>query len=316
MSGPSFINFCELSLCSMPESFQINIPSPVECLQDFHQDYEVYIKREELIHPLFGGNKWRKLKYNIEFFNNNDYSHIISFGGAFSNHIAALSAIAYKYNIPSVGLIRGEINDLNNPTLTKAKANGMELYAISRSEYRLKENSKDVQEILSQYPNSLLIPEGGSNELARKGVNEIGYEIGDRYDYVIVAAGTGMTAMGILESLSPETKLIIVAVLKDNSLVDKMKSVGKNASTYHLTFDFHEGGYAKVTERLSREYHSFFNHYNIALDPIYNAKVLLALRTLCYQNYFQRGSKILFLNTGGLQGSEAYIYRFGNKWAI
>ena len=153
----------------------MNLPSPIQRLYDpiwENQEIELYIKREDLIHPIVNGNKYRKLKYNLE----TNPKCIITFGGAFSNHIHATASAGKLYNIPTVGIIRGELDE-NNPTLLHARSCGMDLRFIDRSTYKLKEKSDVAKSIIAEYNESLILPEGGNNALARKGTSEVVIEI-------------------------------------------------------------------------------------------------------------------------------------------
>lgn len=269
-----------------------------------------------MIHPLFGGNKWRKLKYNIEAFKNSDHSCIVSFGGTFSNHISALAHICDYHNIPCVGLIRTDTIDEDNPTLQTVRKCGMKLHSVSRAEYRLKEKSEQVQDILDMYPGAYLVPEGGSNRLARQGVSEILEEFRDEdYDYVMVAAGTGMTAAGIITSLDPACRLIAVNVLKNRSLDDSIKSyLEAEHNNWQVDHEHHFGGYAKVPDELIEFYHHFYTDYKIELDPVYNAKLMYAAFDLIKNGDIAPSSRVLCIHTGGLQGIRAYEYLSGKVW--
>ena len=156
---------------------KLNLPSPIELLTRFSPYNEVYIKREGLIHSKFGGNKWRKLKYNIDQFRQQGFQTLITFGGPFSNHIAATAAICYKFSIPCIGIIRGSYIDVSNPTLSEARDNGMILHHVPKDAYKLKEASEAVNEIISSYNKPMLIPVGGNNASGRKGMKDLMNEI-------------------------------------------------------------------------------------------------------------------------------------------
>lgn len=294
----------------------LNIPSPIQHL-DTINNIELYIKREDLIHLTFGGNKWRKLKYNLEAYNSGNYQTIITFGGAFSNHIAATAAICNYYKIPSVGIIRGTYIDEQNPTLNLAKKNGMILHHVPKTEYKLKTNSSYINSFIENYPNPMIVPEGGSNTLAKKGVMEMVSEIKNfnHFDHITVAAGTGMTAAGIIEACTPKTKIWVINVLRNESLKQTIHNtlINKNKNWEVLSsFDF--GGYAKVPETLKTFSNNFNTKYNTLLDPIYTSKMMYATLSLINSNTFKKGEKILAIHTGGLQGIVGFEYVTKSTW--
>lgn len=236
---------------------------------------------------------------------------MVTFGGAFSNHIAATASACHHYNIPCVGIIRGTYADPRNPTLQKAKAQGMQLHHIPKVEYKLKENSAEVQDILQLYERPYLIPEGGSNTLAMRGCAEAMDEINayaEVFDYVILAAGTGMTAAGLISTKTSQ-KIIVVNVLKNIGLEDTITShLIRPTSNWSVNNDFHCGGYAKTTPELIDFINRFNAQYNILLDPIYNGKAMRAAIAMIESRAFPEGARILYVLTGGQQGVTGYNY--------
>lgn len=296
---------------------KLNIPSPVHFVDTFQEEVALHIKREDLIHNAFGGNKWRKLKYNIDYFLKNNLSTLITFGGPFSNHIAAVSSIGNYYKIPTVGIIRGTYEDPNNPTVLKAKSNGMQIWHIPKLEYKLKEESPQVQSIISQYAGPYVVPEGGSNAWAKKGVIECGKEIISQghFSDVIVGAGTGMTASGIIDALDNQSKVWVVNVLKNTGLKRTIEAqVSCENKNWEIVDNYTFGGYAKTTEELIIFAQSFYKKYKIKLDPIYTAKTLFASLDLIKQKKIQPHSNVLAIHTGGLQGIEGFEYVSKNVW--
>ncbi len=302
-------------------SSHLLLPSPIEVithpsLEDF--DGALYIKREDIIHKEFGGNKWRKLVYNLHEFDKGNYSHIVTLGGPFSNHIAATAQACFTFGYPSVGIIRGRMIDPNNPTLNKAKEAGMELRHISKEEYRIGNKSEVVNQILNEYPQPYFIPEGGSNQLAINGVSELMNEVHqqeERFDTVVVAAGTGTTAAGIIRESKEE--VIVINVLKNQSLHDTIVSklnVAKNEK-WQVNHDYHFGGFAKTTEELISFINRFKTETGIQLDPVYTGKAMYATLDLIAKKQLE-GRRILFVHTGGLQGIIAYNYIRKNKSKI
>ena len=296
---------------------ELQLPSPIQQPKSDTDTVQLQLKREDLIHPAFGGNKWRKLKYNLQKFNIGSYSHLVTFGGAFSNHIAATAAVGAYFSIPTIGIIRGSYVDENNVTLGKAKAQGMRLFPISREAYKMKEQSPEFQRIIKGYSRPLVVPEGGSNQHGFKGCQEIMQEVQQQqeqpYDYVVVPAGTGMTASGVI-STSLKENILVVNVLKNAGLEATIRAeLGKEQNNWSVLSDYHFGGYAKVKPELIDFINAYYKEHRIALDPIYNGKALYAVYDLIEKNHFPVGSRILYLLTGGQQGIAAYNSRCKNE---
>jgi 1-aminocyclopropane-1-carboxylate deaminase len=271
---------------------------------------DLYVKREELIHRDISGNKWRKLKYNLEQVSSDNKKGIITFGGAFSNHIHATAAAGYYYGISTVGIIRGEA-DPSNPTLRQAQAWGMRLHYVSRSAYRNKEDAEDVQAILAKYPGYLLLPEGGSNQTATQGTREIVTELNTQKDitHMVVSAGTGATAAGMITALLPHQHLWVVSALKGDFLKREINQyLSTPSKQWTLLTDYHRGGYARVDNALIDYIHTYHQETGIALDPIYNAKSMMALDDLVAKGQIPTGSTVAYIHTGGLQGIAACNY--------
>ncbi len=292
---------------------QLQLPSPVTKFSfENKYDCQLFIKREDLIHPEFGGNKWRKLKYNIAAFRNGNYSRILTFGGAFSNHIAATAKICQAYKIPCTGIIRGELSDPNNPTLNDAENAGMELIHVSRSDYALKEKSELITQLISKYNQPFVIPEGGSNTNAIRGVAELVTEfehVDFSYDYIVVSAGTGMTASGIISVARKSCKVVVINALRNAGLTESIISfLPEPATGWEIIHDYTFGGFAKVTDELIYFANSMYAEHQLRLDPIYNAKAFYGTLDLIEKGYFQRNAKIIYVCTGGIQGISAYNY--------
>ncbi len=291
----------------------LQIPSPIMLLPLEVEGVNVYIKREDLIHPEYGGNKYRKLKYNLDAFRNGGYSHIVTFGGAFSNHIAATAAMCKDHGIKSIGLIRGDRLDSSNPTLKKASDNGMKLIPISRSEYRLKHQSPVVQKILSELSHPYIVPEGGSNAMALLGVTEMMNEINDHechFDELVVSGGTGATAAAIIKFMKEGSRLTIVNALKNRGLDEELvRKFGiENTSRFTIDHEAHHGGYAKVTAELIEFINTFKEKTKVPLDPIYTGKMMYAVIKDYVHREEMMGKNILCIHTGGLQGVEGFNY--------
>ncbi len=289
------------------------IPSPIEQIHDplfEEKGLEVWIKRDDLIHPHIMGNKWRKLKYNILHVQESHLAGIVTFGGAYSNHIAATAADCAANQLPSIGIIRGdELSPDSNPTLRFASDQGMKLQFVSRNEYRqLKENQHQLQQT---HPGYLILPEGGTNELAIRGCQEIWTEMDQSFDYVITSVGTGGTMAGLLKAMSGEGKLIGISALKGNFIHSEFRNMLQHHNipfeNYELMDQWHFGGYGKVTDDLVAFINDTKEKINVLFDPIYTAKMYFAVTKLIETNYFPSNSKIVLIHTGGLQGIAGFI---------
>ena len=273
----------------------------VEIKTDF--DIQIFIKREDLIHPKISGNKFWKLFFNVNQYleSNPENPLLITFGGAFSNHIASVSAFGKEFGIPTIGIIRGnelENNWQENPTLSEASKNGMEFFFVSREDYQNKE--KLIVQFSKKYPNALIIPEGGSNEMAVKGVQYmLGNDTKD-FDYLCTAVGTGGTIAGISKFAEENQKVVGIKVVKDDSL-QKTISEWSRRSNFDLV-DADENRYGKITDGNIRFINWFYEKYEIPLDPIYTGKMMQKIFDLAEKDFFPKGSKILTFHTGGLQG--------------
>ena len=292
----------------------LKIPSPILHLDTLGDNISIDIKREDKIHPLYGGNKWRKLKYNIQAFQSGDFKTLVTFGGAFSNHISATAQLCHDLQIPSVGIIRGTFVDPNNPTLKLAKTCNMQCIHVPKTAYKIKSDSSLIKELIEDLDKPYVIPEGGSNELAKQGLIEMANEIPKAtYDHIIVPCGTGMTAFGLLQGIELSTHVHIINVLK-NPGIDRLFLDYSEKTNYTIYNDLHHGGYAKISSLLYDFAWTFYNKYQLPLDPIYNAKSVFALFHLIKNKMIDTNSKVLILYTGGNQGITAYNYRHSNKW--
>lgn len=265
----------------------------------------LFLKREDLIDEEISGNKYWKLFYNINEYLENQPKNpqIITFGGAFSNHISAVSTLGKKIKIPNLGIIRGEELEnsfTENPTLRKAHENGMKFRFVTRSEYRDKE--KLTENLKKEFPNALIIPEGGSNKLAVKGIQYMLKNETKNFNYLCSAVGTGGTLAGISKYAEENQQVIGFSVVKDESLESEIfKFSGKRN---FILIPAEEGGYGKISEELVNFINDFKKNYGIALDPIYTGKMMKGLFQKIEEGYFPEESRILAFHTGGLQGIE------------
>ncbi len=284
-----------------------------EIKNDFLSKHNVqlYIQRDDLIHPEVSGNKWRKLKYNINEYFFRGCQSILTFGGAYSNHIAATAAVGKLFDIETHGIIRGE--EVINPTLKKAKKDGMICHFISREEYKKKHQSEFVINLLYSLINPYVIPEGGANLLGLKGCAEIvkGFD----FDVVTCPCGTGSTLSGIISSLQGNQQAIGFPVLKGGDFLQK--DITKNLellkchnNNWKLETNFHFGGYAKYRPDLIKFINEFWKENTIKLDPVYTGKAMYGLYCLIESGALL-GKKILFIHTGGLQGIPGFEGRYG-----
>lgn len=273
-----------------------------ECIK--YSDFEVVIRREDLVHQHISGNKFRKLKYNILEAKKLKKSSILTFGGAYSNHIAA-TAFSGKINgLKTIGVIRGaELGKHidSNPTLRFAKSCGMELVFIDRESYRNKKNKNFIEKFKSDFGDFYLIPEGGTNALAVKGCEEILQEEDVIYDYICVSVGTGGTISGIINASELHHKVLGFPALKGDFLREDIRKFATQ-NNWDLLTDYHFGGYGKINTDLVAFINDFKSVYKIPLDPVYTGKMMFGVFDLIDKNYFSEHSKILAIHTGGLQG--------------
>ncbi len=268
----------------------------------------IYIKREDKFHPAISGNKWRKLKYNLIEAKKQRKKILLTFGGAYSNHIYATAAAGKLFGFRTIGLIRGEEHLPLNPTLTFAKNNGMKIHYVSRSEYRRRYDSGFIEEVYEKFGDVYLIPEGGTNLLALKGAAEIIEDINIDFDYICSACGTGGTLAGIIAGLNGNKKALGFPVLKGASFLEKnIENLitdfnGKLFNNWQLFLDYHFGGYAKINRDLIDFIFEFEKLNGIQLDPVYTGKMMYGIYDLLLNGYFKSGSTIIAIHTGGLQG--------------
>ncbi|MBX7171129.1 MAG: pyridoxal-phosphate dependent enzyme [Pyrinomonadaceae bacterium] len=267
------------------------------------KNIRLFIKREDLIHPDISGNKFWKLFYNVENYlsQNPNNSQIIAFGGAFSNHIFAVSALGKLLNINTLGIIRGDElknNWQENPTLFKANQNGMEFRFVNRTDYRNKE--KLIENLELEFPEALIIPEGGTNKLAVEGIKFMLGDEAKEFDYLCCAVGTGGTLAGISKFAEANQKVLGFKVVKDDSLESKIFELS-GRKNFEL-IDASEKGYGKFSDETIRFINEFYKQFNIPLEPIYTGKMMRKLFELIEADFFPKDLKILAFDTGGLQG--------------
>lgn len=265
---------------------------------------ELFIKREDQLHAFVSGNKYRKLKYNLKEAEKLGFKTLLTFGGAFSNHIAAVASAGYILGFKTIGIIRGEelrTEVVHNPTLRFAQENGMQFKFVPRDVYREKMSEAFLKKLKHEFNDFYLIPEGGTNTLAVKGCEEILSEDDKNFDVVCCAIGTGGTISGLINCSKHRQQVLGFPALKGSFLhEDISKFVTK--TNWDIITDYHFGGYAKINSELVTFINQFKSENNIPLDPIYTGKMMYGIFDLINKNYFPKGSRILAVHTGGLQG--------------
>ena len=274
------------------------------------REIQLYIKREDELHPVISGNKMRKLKYNLKAAKTQNKKTLLTFGGAFSNHLLATAAAAKEHKFKAVGVVRGdELAYQNlNPTLAKAVEYGMQLHFVSRDYY--KNLTQQNAELPAQLNGSdvYVIPEGGANELAVQGCQEILTESDSDFNFIFCAAGTGTTMAGIAKSIKAPQKLIGVASLRDTGLKRRIADLSEQ-SEFELLDEYHLGGYAKINSDYIHFLNDFYRQTKVLLDPIYTGKMMYAIFDKVNFGNFDKESQILAIHTGGLQGIQGMNQR-------
>ncbi len=287
-------------------------PSPVQSICPNWQGIEqvnLQVKRDDLLHPIISGNKWRKLKYALLGAVQQQKQHIISFGGGYSNHLHALGYCCFKLNIQFTAIVRGNYSANLSPMLhdlTQWQAN---IHYVDRITYQKRAEPDYLQSLQAQYPQALIIPEGGSEASALQGVAEIIQEAGNAFNYIVAPVASAGTLAGLISAnTNQHTKVIGIAVLKGKGYLEKLVNhllIDPPTSNHHwqIEHDYHFGGYAKADSKLKQFCTDFTQQTQIPIEPVYSGKMFFALSQLISQQQFAQGSKILALHTGGLQGA-------------
>lgn len=275
----------------------------------------VHLKREDLVFSLASGNKWRKLKYNLAAFKESNASALLTFGGAFSNHLAAVAALGARYNIATVGIVRGAelAHKPLNPTLATCQQNGMQLFFVSREEYRQKEEGKTVLGLKKKHGALYVLPEGGTNALAVKGCTEILTPEDATFDTICCAVGTGGTLAGLAASCKVHQHIVGFQVVKDASIPDRIRTFAPQDNWTLVQHPVHPG-YAQVSKPLVAFARDVLQQTGVLLDPIYTAPMLFQLVQMIKENTWTFGTKLLLIHTGGTQGIAGFNSRHGLQW--
>ncbi len=289
----------------------LQLPSPlVQLNSEFLREkaVDLWIKREDLIHPHLSGNKWRKLEFNLEERKKQRKTGILTFGGAYSNHIYATAAAGQLFDFSTIGVIRGEATLPLNPTLSFATNAGMKLDYVDRTTYRDKEKLKSIYQ--TQYPDYYFLPEGGTNIYAIPGcartVEELRGQLLQLPDYICLACGTGGTLAGIVSGLMGESKVLGFSALKGNFHQQDIQQLLaeaniKDPKNWSINTDYHFGGYARRTPALDAFITDFNDNYGIPLEWIYTGKLMYGIFDLIEKDFFPKGSKIVVIHTGGIR---------------
>lgn len=285
-------------------------PSPITRIVDAELDrckVELWIKRDDLIHPIVSGNKWRKLKYTINNALHQNAECIISMGGQYSNHLHALAFASKALGLKSSAIIRGEKPTQFTPTLLDLEQWGMELNFISRQDYRLLRHIKVINDLPQIKTGQYWIPEGGATNLALKGISESINEIDMDYDLMAVACGTGTTLAGLIANGIESRHFLGIATIKNagflvHDVQELLNSEGIKRENWQIGLDYHFGGFAKTKPALLDFVNQFRHKHQIPIEPVYTGKLLFAIYDLLRLGYFKPGQRIIALHTGGLQG--------------
>ncbi|QLE00594.1 1-aminocyclopropane-1-carboxylate deaminase/D-cysteine desulfhydrase [Galbibacter sp. BG1] len=275
----------------------------------------LFIKREDLIHPFVSGNKFRKLKFNIAEAQKLQKKTLLTFGGAYSNHIAATAYAGYENGLQTIGVIRGEELEEkweNNATLSFAQKHGMKLYFETRSNYRKKETSENLKKLQALFGDFYLIPEGGTNLNAVRGCEEILSFEEYHFNYICCAVGTGGTIAGLINCSQPRQQVLGFPALKGDFLPTEIRKFAHD-DNWKLNTDYHFGGYAKVNTELITFINEFKQKTGIPLDPVYTGKMMFGILDLIKSGYFNEKTEILAIHTGGLQGISGMNKRLKQK---
>lgn len=291
--------------------FNTNYNSRIESIYfNSKSNISIDLKREDEIHSQVSGNKFRKLKYNIKEAIQQNKNTILTYGGAYSNHISATAAAANMYGLKSIGVIRGEelkiaeSENRLNPTLSFAKRQGMTLHFVDRATYQQKDNPEELQKLNQKFGDFYAIPEGGTNALAVKGCEEILSKSDNKYDLIACCVGTGGTLAGLINASEEHQTIFGFSALKGHAHNDIRRYTAR--TNWKIFEDDVFGGYAKTNEELVEFINSFYRCTSIKLDPIYTGKMVFRLFEMLDNNQISEHTKILAIHSGGLQGIDGF----------
>lgn len=268
---------------------------------------ELWMKRDDLLHPIVSGNKWRKLKYILDHALSLGASKIVSMGGAYSNHLHALAYVGHRLGLQTMGFIRGEPQ--SNPTLNDLRRWGMHLQFVSREDYRKLRQYKHWHSLPEIDNDAYWLPEGGAVDLALQGVAELVSEIDLQFDVICCPCGTGTTLAGVIEAVRPDIRVIGFSALKGGSFLrrDVEALLTQSRDNWDIVTDYHFGGFAKTRSELFEFIEDFSKKSSIQLEPVYTGKMLYGIYDLLNKGFFKPGQRVIVLHSGGLQGNRGFI---------
>lgn len=271
------------------------------------RNIEVSMLRLDLIHPIISGNKWFKLKYNIEMLFKTNKKGLLSFGGAYSNHLIACACAAAHYGIPSVGIVRGDEHAItSNLVLQQCTNYGMRLIFEKRANYDLKDTKPYIDLLQNQYKDYFIVPEGGNNEWGQKGASEIIQFIPTSFTHILLSVGSGSTFVGIANAMHAHQSIVGFAPMKGGKYLENELSsllLNLNKETWQITDRFHFGGFGRIHNNVMSFMNQFESQYGIVLDRVYTSKMMLGVNTLLEEGFFNSNTKLLCIHTGGMTGN-------------
>ncbi|WP_340679947.1 pyridoxal-phosphate dependent enzyme [Paraglaciecola sp.] len=299
----------DFSLNSLLKRLAIQQPSAEQAIYPSWPGLEhssLAIKRDDLLHPIISGNKWRKLQRSLLVVVQQNIKHLISFGGGFSNHLHALGYCCHQLNIKFTAIVRGDYSVNPTPMLLDLIKWQTDIQYVNKITYQQRDEPDYLIELQIKYPNALIIPEGGSNKLALQGVGEIVSELSQNYDYIVAPVASGGTLAGLINvTRDSPSKILGIGVLKGQGYLEDLVQhlLPQSAHHWSINHNYHFGGYAKSSTELQDFCTDFYQQTQIEIEPIYSAKLFFALKDLLAKGFFPMDSKILALHTGGLQGA-------------
>lgn len=295
-------------LIKLEKTFKSSILTKIDDPLFDRYEVELWIKRDDLLHRVISGNKWRKLKYSLDHALSSGADTLISMGGTYSNHLHALSYVGKTLGLKTIGLIRGEQPKTLTPTLCDMRNWGMELKFISRSDYRLLRQYKGCHDLPDLEPQEYWLPEGGAQTLALKGVAELVGEIDVAYNILCASCGTGATLAGIIDAVPEHVYVIGYAALKNAGFLlnDVESLLPRPCTNWQINHNYHFGGFAKTSTELLAFIADFEFKTGILLEPVYTGKMMYALYDLITKHSFKPGQRIIAVHTGGLQGKRGF----------
>jgi 1-aminocyclopropane-1-carboxylate deaminase len=295
-------------LIALEQTFNTSILTKVDDPLLRLYQIELWIKRDDLLHPVISGNKWRKLKYILDHALTLGSDTIISMGGAYSNHLHALAYVGKVLGLKTIGLVRGEQPTTLTPSLRDMVHWGMQLEFVSRSDYRMLRQYKGWRDLPGLKSKQYWLPEGGAQQLALQGVVELVADINMPYDTICVACGTGTTLAGIIDAVPEQVSVLGFAALKNAGFLteDVAAVLSQPRNNWQINLNYHFGGFAKISAELSAFIEEFEFKTTIPLEPIYTGKMMFALYDLIKKRYFKPGQRIIAVHTGGLQGKRGF----------